>query len=91
MKTNLRLHRILIGGKCSAFDEDLVSFARGPVERCHHQMQIHCQRIHHHDFAGCAPTNCGGLISSAAGDSGIHGFFAWKCPSTPSSAQSLSS
>src|SRR5256885_14121686 len=33
MKPNLRLHRVLIRGECSALDDNLVTFLRGAVKR----------------------------------------------------------
>ena len=40
-----------IRGECAGLDEDLVAHADRPVERGHHQVQVHRQRIHGDDFA----------------------------------------
>jgi hypothetical protein len=42
---------VAIGGKRAGFDEHLVAHADRPVERRHHEMQVHGERIHGDDFA----------------------------------------
>ena len=43
--------RVPIRGERAGLDQHLVAHADGPIERRHHQVQIHGQRIHDHDFA----------------------------------------
>ncbi len=62
MKEDLRLHRILIRRKSSALDQNLVSLRRRAIERRHHQVQVHRERIHHDDFARLRSHQLCGLL-----------------------------
>ena len=41
---------VAIRGERAGFDEHLVAHADGPIERRHHEMQVHGERIHGDDF-----------------------------------------
>ena len=52
---DLGLDGVGVGGERSVFDQDLVAVARGSVERRQHEVQVHGEAVHHHDFAGNGP------------------------------------
>ena len=52
VEPRLRDHRVLIRGKRALLDQQPVLAGPGAVERDHHQMQVHRQRVHHHHFVG---------------------------------------
>ena len=59
MQAQLRRRGILIRGKCTGFDQDLVTIRGRPVETRHQDVQVDGQRIHCDQFViECADEFC---------------------------------
>ena len=52
MQAYLGLHCITVRREGAALDQQLVSALSGAVEARHHQVQVHGERVHVHDFDG---------------------------------------
>ena len=52
VQAQMRDHGVAIGRERVTLDDDLVAFPRRPEEAHEHQMQIHGERVHGHDFVG---------------------------------------
>jgi len=58
MPGDLRGHRVPVGGECAGLDEDAGACALRAVKAREHQVQIHRERVHRHDFVRMGATQC---------------------------------
>ena len=50
VKTQLRLHRVLIGGEGIGFNQNFMAFFGGTIEGDHHQVEVDGQAVHDDHF-----------------------------------------